>query len=70
MAKGRPTLTVIAGDHEPDDDRPSVILMGNVVDGISVIGVFEDIDEAVEWADENIERDDWVAATMILKEEY
>ena len=41
----------------------SIIIEGNVVDGMSFHGPFDDHEDAIEWAEANL-KTDWLVATL------
>jgi len=42
-----------------------VVLVGNPVDGLTIYGPFTTAEDANEWADSNINADDWWVAPLV-----
>lgn len=51
-------------------DRVYVVMVGNIIDGMSVIGTFEDYNEACVWAERVVKYDFWTVTEVISCAEY
>ena len=47
-----------------------VLLTGNPIDGLDVIGPFPDVNTAIDWAADNITDADWWTTPLIPKQDY
>jgi hypothetical protein len=44
---------------------PHVVLLGNPLDGFDIVGPFDAVDEAIEWAEHNVDSDCWWTTQLI-----
>jgi hypothetical protein len=46
----------------------TVIVTGNPGDGFSILGPFNELDEAIEWAEESLRGEEWWTMKMVQPE--
>ena len=49
--------------------QPIVIISGNIIDGVGIIGPFHDPSRATEWAAIHLKDEDWVTVNLLDPED-
>lgn len=49
---------------EPEEDKKFVIMVGNIIDGLHLVGPFDDGNDANEHADHEFRKEEWIVASM------
>ncbi len=41
-----------------------ILLIGNVIDGLNIVGPFPDNEDAVIWAEGNVKNEEWITTKL------